>query len=66
MREVETWDFKKITAFSSRLNRQIKKLSVAKVGSRPVLSGALQLWHEGASLLPYSHENANVVLRADA
>jgi hypothetical protein len=31
------WDFPRITAFSSRLNRQIKKRGVAKIGSRVVL-----------------------------
>lgn len=37
---VEAWDFKKITAFSSRLNREIRKRSVTKLGSYPVLPGA--------------------------
>jgi hypothetical protein len=47
------WDFARITAFSSRLNRQIKKCSVGKIGSRVVLAGALKLWESGVSLAPY-------------
>jgi hypothetical protein len=47
------WDFDRITAFSSRLNRQIRKRAVAKLGSRSVLSGALQLWDRGIALTPY-------------
>lgn len=66
MQDVGLCDFKKISAFSSRLNRQVKKLSVANVGSRPILSGALKLWQEGVSLLPFHHDNSTVVLRADA
>lgn len=66
MQDVDLWDFKKINSFSSRLNRQIKKLSVAKIGSRPILSGALKLWQEGVSLLPYHHDNSKVILHADA
>jgi hypothetical protein len=40
----QAWDFAAITAFSSRLNRQIRKRAVAKIGSRAVLPGALELW----------------------
>lgn len=54
MGSVEAWDFKKITAFSSRLNREIRKLSVAKLGSHPVLPGAYALWHKGYALTPYA------------
>ena len=46
------WDFKRIGAFSARLNRQIRKLGVAKLGSRVVLPGALKLWDRGISLGP--------------
>lgn len=52
MQSVEAWDFKKITSFSSRLNRQIKKLSVAKRGNNVVLPDALKFWQEGTTLLP--------------
>lgn len=45
--EVDAWDFQAITAFSARLNRRIKRLSVGMMGSRPVLPGALQVWHSG-------------------
>lgn len=47
------WDFKRINAFSSRLNRQINKSAVAKIASRSVLPGAFELWNSGVSLLPY-------------
>jgi hypothetical protein len=49
----EDWDFDRITAFSSRLNRQIRKLSVGKVHSRAVLPGALEVWRSGIALWPY-------------
>jgi len=48
------WDFKKITAYSGRLNRQIKSLAVAKIRSRVILPGALALWKTGMALSPYS------------
>ncbi|MCL2310126.1 MAG: hypothetical protein FWC42_07630 [Proteobacteria bacterium] len=66
MGNVGAWDFKKISAFSSYLNQQIKKFSVAKICSRPILPGALEPWREGVSLLPYSHEKATVTLYANA
>jgi len=66
MQDVELWDFKKITAFSSRLNRQVKNLSVARIGSRPILPGALKLWKDGVSLLPYRHDDPAVLLHSDA
>lgn len=49
----DAWDFQRINAFSSRLNRQIRKQSAGKLGSRPVLPGARQLWEQGISLSPY-------------
>jgi len=60
----ERWDFKKIAAFSSRLNRQIKKLSVAKIGSRAILPDALEIWQGGALLLPFNQTNGSVVLHS--
>lgn len=66
MQAVSLWDFKRITAFSSRLNRQVRKLSVAKIGSRPVLPGALKLWHEGVALLPFHRDNPAVSLHPNA
>jgi len=49
----ESWDFKRITAFSSRLNRAIRARAVAKIGGRVVLEDALKLWDHGTSLAPY-------------
>lgn len=66
MQPVESCDFKKISAFSSRLNRQIKKLGIAKIGSRPVLPGALKLWERGVSLLPFHADGSIAVVRTDA
>lgn len=60
----ELWDFKKIAAFSSRLNRQIKKLSVAKIGSRVILPNALEIWQGGVPLLPFNQPNGSVVLHS--
>jgi hypothetical protein len=54
------WDFARITAFSSRLNRQIRKRAVAKLGSRPVLAGALALWDAGVTLVPYAPGEASI------
>jgi hypothetical protein len=53
MGDVGVWDFAKITSFSSRLNREIRKRGVAKVGSRAVLPGALKLWDIGVAMGPY-------------
>lgn len=50
--EPNAWDFKRIHSFSSRLNREIRKRAVGKIGSRPVLPGALECWEGGVSL-PY-------------
>ena len=47
------WDFKCITAFSSRLNRQIRKQAVGKFRGRVVLPGALKAWKSGLPLSPY-------------
>ena len=47
------WDFKRITGFSSRLNRQIRKQGVGKIKGRVVLPGAMKLWKSGLPLSPY-------------
>jgi hypothetical protein len=47
------WDFKRITSFSSRLNRQIRKRAVGKIRGRVVLPGALKAWESGLPLCPY-------------
>jgi len=61
---IALWDFKRITAFSSRLNRQIKKMSVATIGRRAVLSGALGLWEKGIALLPFRQDGTVAIVRA--
>jgi hypothetical protein len=63
MGSVDAWDFKQITAFSSKLNRQIKKFSVGKLNSRAVLPGALSLWQNGVSLLPYDKNTASLEMK---
>lgn len=47
------WDFKQITSFSSRLNRQIRKKAVGKFRGRVVLPGAMAVWESGLPLFPY-------------
>lgn len=54
MGDVDAWDFARITAFSSRLNREIRKRSVAKIGGRPLLPGALALWNAGVAMGPWN------------
>ncbi|BDU22937.1 hypothetical protein DYGSA30_43940 [Dyella sp. GSA-30] len=49
----DAWDFQRISSYSSRLNRQIRKNGVGRFGSRAVLPGALKLWNSGISLAPY-------------
>jgi hypothetical protein len=53
MGDVGAWDFGKITAFSSRLNREIRKRGVARIGSRAILPGALALWNAGVAMGPW-------------
>lgn len=47
------WDFKRITAFSSRLNREIRKRAVGKIRGRVILPAAMKLWKSGLPLAPY-------------
>lgn len=54
--EIPLWDFKAVSRFSSRLNRQIRKLGVAKLGSQVVLPEASELWKSGARLMPYDRK----------
>ena len=49
----DAWDFDKVTAFSSRLNRAIRKRKVAKIGSHVILPGALRVWDAGMALDAY-------------
>jgi hypothetical protein len=50
----DAWDFKKITSFSSRLNREIRKRAVANINSRAVLPSALAEWENGVNLDTYN------------
>lgn len=63
--KLAAWNFKAITAFSSRFNRKIKSLSVGKLESRPVLPGALSVFQSGIPLLPYKGTTHSVVFHAD-
>lgn len=63
--DVDSWDFKRITAFSLRLNRRIRSISVGKLNSRPVLAGGLKLWKSGGSLRPYKPSDPSVTLHVD-
>jgi len=47
------WDFRRVSAFSSRLNREITRRSVGKLGSRPVLPSAATLWEAGVLFPPF-------------
>ena len=58
---VNAWDFPRITAFSSRLNRQVRKQAVGKIASRVVLPGALALWEGGMDFPPYAHGSTELV-----
>ena len=58
---VALWDFNRITSFSSRLNREVRKRSVGKIGSQAVLPGAANLWNRGTHLLPYKPETIAMV-----
>lgn len=60
---VEAWDFKKITAFSSRLNREIKKRSVATLNGRAVLASALNYYQTSAGLLELQQPHVNLVIK---
>ena len=60
--EVNACDFIKITKFSSKLNLYIKKKAVAKISSRVILPGALDIWNENKNLIPYSPNEIEVEL----
>ncbi len=61
--EVAAWDFDVITKYSSKLNRYIRKLSVGKITSRPVLSNAYKLWNNGADFGPYKSSEHSIKLK---
>jgi len=58
--DIELCDYKKITQFSSKLNRLIRKNALGKISSRPVLPGALEVWNKGVSLNPYSPNDTKI------
>jgi hypothetical protein len=58
---VENWDFKRITAFSTRLNRTIRARAAGKLGSQAVLPGALALWEAGLDFPPYTNGSIELV-----
>lgn len=53
-------DFKAISSFSSRLNRQIRKLAVAKIGGRILTRSAMDLWNLDYRLAPYEKGSVEV------
>lgn len=59
-------DFRKVVAFSSRLNRRIRKMGVARIASRTVLPGALEAWERGVSLLPFTPSGSIQLVRSAA
>jgi hypothetical protein len=50
---VEAWDFRRITSFSSRFNREIRKRGVAKLQGRVLHPRALALWESGVAMGPF-------------
>ena len=60
--KVAETNFKAINSFSLKFNREIKKMGVAKIGSRILTRSALSLWNQGFSLSPFTHENASIVM----
>jgi hypothetical protein len=48
------WDFKRIVSFSSRLNRQIRKKAIGKIGGRVILPGAMSVWNAGLPFRGYT------------
>lgn len=44
---VDAWDWRKVTATSSALNRFVRKLALFKIGSRPVLPAASAAFEKG-------------------
>lgn len=58
--EFELCDFDKITKYSSKLNRIIKKLAVGTLARRPVLPAAFELWKQGVKLGAYSQSSSSI------
>lgn len=54
---VDAWDWRKVTATSSALNRFVRKLARYKLGSRPVLPGAAAAFEAGIDpVSPYDRD----------
>jgi hypothetical protein len=49
----DAWDFDKVSSYSFRLNREIRKRRVGKIRGRPILPGGMQIWDAGLPLWPY-------------
>ncbi len=60
LRNASSWDFKAITSFSSKLNRFIRKMKVAKIGGRVLLPGGLKAWDDGFSLPPFRQDKTKI------
>ena len=62
-KEVASCDFNKITKFSSKLNRFIRKVSVGKLSSRPVLPYAYELWQNGVNFGPFNSNQHEIEIK---
>lgn len=60
--QIDAIDFKLISSFSSRLNREIRKMGVAKIGSRILTQSAYELWNLGYKLTPYHKDSTTLVM----
>lgn len=58
--DASSWDFKAITSFSSKLNRFIRKMKVAKIGGRVLLPGGLKSWDDGFLLPPFRQDTTKI------
>lgn len=58
---VAAWDFDRITSFSSRFNRYVKRSALAAIGSRAVLPHALEASMSGLKLDPYDAKDLRLI-----
>ena len=61
--EVASYDFNKITKFSSKLNRFIRKISVGKLLSMPVLPTAYKLWETSIKFSPFEPGKYEITMK---
>ena len=47
---IDSWDWTAVTRISSRVNRCIRRLAVARLGTRPILPSA-NAWHQDGGRL---------------